>query len=387
VRRQDTKYEPGTRCIAGFEVRLVGGEGPLFGALVVTPEGVEAYRAEQDPALPALGAALSGQVVAARLGELVVPSSATVPECTVTLVRYKPGVRCVIRYDVLGAEGPLVFYAKLLASGAVAQAELLNSLWKALAGRPDGPDVLPVLACWAELGVVVQPAAPSSIELHAVATDVSEPEARRRAVLRQGGQALAALHELPLPGLTVRTFADELTELRGYLRAISAVDASLAAEYASVLARLETLDGLPDSAVASHGAFRTDQLLIVGERLAFIDLDTVSRAEPARDLGNLLAYLDWKRIRRPSLAAAVAMAGEAVLDGYADGRALPAPARLSAYRCASLLKIAGRRFRSLSLDEWPLIPELLTAAEECLSWTMLGSAPGGATAVGSGLQP
>jgi aminoglycoside phosphotransferase (APT) family kinase protein len=114
---------------------------------------------------------------------------------------------------------------------------------------------------------------------------------------------------------------------------------------------------------AGHGAMRTDQFLIDGGSggLVLIDLDGVCLAEPARDLGNLLAYLDWKAIRRPADAAWVERAGAAFQAGYATGRSVPAD-RVAVYRAGSLLKIAGRRYRSLTVPEWPLVPALLDAA-------------------------
>jgi hypothetical protein len=123
----------------------------------------------------------------------------------------------------------------------------------------------------------------------------------------------------------------------------------------------EALD--PERMAAGHGAMCTDQFLIDGEGggLVLIDLDGVCLAEPARDLGNLLAYLDWKAIRRPADAAWVERAGAAFLTGYATGRSVPAD-RVAVYRAGSLLKIAGRRYRSLTVPEWPLVPALLDAA-------------------------
>jgi hypothetical protein len=123
----------------------------------------------------------------------------------------------------------------------------------------------------------------------------------------------------------------------------------------------EALD--PERMAAGHGAMCTDQFLIDGEGggLVLIDLDGVCLAEPARDLGNLLAYLDWKAIRRPVAAELVERAGAAFMAGYADR--LPVPAeRVAVHRAGSLLKIAGRRYRSLTVPEWPLVPRLVEAA-------------------------
>jgi hypothetical protein len=50
------------------------------------------------------------------------------------------------------------------------------------------------------------------------------------------------------------------------------------------------------------------------------------------------------------------------MEGYA---AAASARRLAIYEADSLLKIAGRRYRSLTVKEWHLVPRLVEAAEEC----------------------
>ncbi|MGH8970205.1 MAG: hypothetical protein ACRDV1_09685, partial [Actinomycetes bacterium] len=61
VRRQDTKYDPGVRCVAAQQVNHRGGPsasaGPVLGAVVVTTGGVDGYPMERDPGLPSIGEA------------------------------------------------------------------------------------------------------------------------------------------------------------------------------------------------------------------------------------------------------------------------------------------------------------------------------------------
>jgi hypothetical protein len=363
VRRQDTKYEPGVRCVAAYEVRPrgTGSPAPLLGALVVTPEGVESFRADCDPALPRLPQALDGLTVGKRLAEALPAAEGST--CVAVPVRYKPGTRCVIRYEIGDSGRPAVCYGKLLADGSDLQASLVSGLSRALADVADAPLVPPLLAHWPDLGLLVHPAVDRAVELHRVVSDRTTPSQVRRSALQRAGAALAALHACTLPSAPGHTFGEDLRELRNYGRVLAFVDPALGARYSAVVERLEEgEEGSADLTVVSHGAFRTDQLLLTDERLLLIDLDTVCRAEPARDIGNLLAYLDWKAVRQPHLAGALEAARAAFLDGYARRRRAPAPARVSLYRAASLVKIAGRRFRSLTAAEWPLVPALLNAA-------------------------
>jgi aminoglycoside phosphotransferase (APT) family kinase protein len=112
---------------------------------------------------------------------------------------------------------------------------------------------------------------------------------------------------------------------------------------------------------------RTDQVLISDDRIALIDLDAACLADPARDLGNLIAYLDWKRIRGVAVPETVSAAVGDFRLGYARGGSDVDGRRLDYWRAASMLKIMGRRFTGSHTDEWPLTPRLLAEAERLIS--------------------
>ena len=99
--------------------------------------------------------------------------------------------------------------------------------------------------------------------------------------------------------------------------------------------------------------------------LVMIDLDGFCWSNPARDVGNFLAYLRWKTIRQPQRAAMIDQAGRLFLEGYGAASVLD-PAALAVYEAASMLKVAGRRYRSLTTKEWHLTPALIERAVETL---------------------
>jgi len=378
LRRQDTKYQPGVRCVVTYEVELLGADGGrrhTIGVVTATPQGLQRRFMEEDTRLAGLAGALDGGRMAARLAAAIGPVAA----CTATPVRYKPNDRCVIRYEVRGAGGPRLLFGKLLADGWSAKLALLDAL--AAAGRADPavPPTLPVVAHLPDLGLLLQPAVDRAVELNRAGFDPAVAAATRGAWLRAAGRHLAGLQGCALPGAPERSLAGDLDELASYLAPMRQVDPPLAGRYQAALGTLEGRVGAapPPPPVAGHGAFRTDQFLLPGGAtagatadpgtLVMIDLDGACRAEPARDLGNFLAYLDWKTIRRPDLAAVVAEADAAVLAGYAAQRPLPEAERLDLCRAASLLKIAGRRYRSLTSGEWHLVPALVDRAAALLA--------------------
>lgn len=99
-------------------------------------------------------------------------------------------------------------------------------------------------------------------------------------------------------------------------------------------------------------------------RLALLDLDSAGLAPAERDLGNALAYLDWQRLRRNPDAAAELP--EAFLDGYRDKGGRYDPELLTWWHAAALLKIAGRRYRSLDTATWAAVPRLVGLAGSLL---------------------
>jgi hypothetical protein len=111
-----------------------------------------------------------------------------------------------------------------------------------------------------------------------------------------------------------------------------------------------------------HGALRTDQMVVGDDGLAFVDLDGFCASPPARDLGNLVAYLRWKTIRGAARHADVERLANAFSQGYARARELPERASLARFEAASMLKIAVRRYAGLATHEWAFTPALVAAA-------------------------
>jgi Ser/Thr protein kinase RdoA (MazF antagonist) len=204
--------------------------------------------------------------------------------------------------------------------------------------------------------------------LHARAFTSALPSAERVALLRRVGRAVAALHDGGGPAGPVRTSADDVRELRTYLPAVVRADPALATRLVGAIeraARAASACG-DEPRVPGHGALRTDQVYLSEARVTLIDLDGFCRSQRARDIGNLLAYLRWKAIREPAHRALVAEGRRAFRAAYRRTGDMPADELVRTAEAISLLKIAGRRFRNLSVREWPLVPALVDGALELL---------------------
>lgn len=370
-RLQDTKYQPLKRCVTTYQLQLDTGSGPAqtIGVVEVTPDGVTHRLYSDDPRLPWLQAAADPAGMAARFSELLGAASGVEVGCAITPVRYRAGARCVFRYDLALGSQRRTLFGKLMGTGADQLMATVSALHQASRSAPALPRILPPLAYWPAVQMLVQPEVAGRAELNDLGFDPATDEADRSRWLRAAGSCLAALHGLAGIAGPPRTLADDLAELEEYIAPMEIVDAELAARYVASIGAIRRLaSGRAETApVASHGAFRTDQFMVEGERLVMIDLDGFCWSDPARDLGNYQAYLGWKRIRQPQRAALIDQAGQLVEEGYQSLRALPEPRWLAIYTSASLLKIAGRRFRSLTTKEWHLIPALLDAAAQALA--------------------
>jgi hypothetical protein len=340
-----------------------------LGVVEIRPGAVAHRPYDDDPRLPWLSDAVDPVGMHQRFAALL--PDTTIEACGISPVRYRAGVRCVFRYDIQTPAGREVFFGKLLGEGGeqlLATVGALHAAGGVQVNAPDGgprmPRILRPLAYWPDIHMLVQAEVVGGAELNDLAFDPAQDAALRERWLREAGARLAGLHGAQVEG-PPRTLADDLAELREYVAPMAQPDPALAQRYEAAVARLsERLADEPSPRCATHGAFRTDQFMIEGDELVMIDLDGFCWAEPERDLGNFLAYLDWKAIRKPADADFIARAGQVFMEGYQGAGRTPDQGRLAIYRADSLLKVAGRRYRSLTTKEWHLVPRLIDAAEE-----------------------
>lgn len=365
---QDTKYQPGARCVAtyGLTAELTDGTArPTIGVVEVTPQGLALRLYDDDPKLPWVRAATDPGAMCNRFAWFAESERAAIPtSCIVTPVRYRAGTRCVFRYDLQTPAGPRTLFGKLVRDGADEFMATVTALHQASIDTPDMPRILPPLAYWQDIHMMVQPEVAGRAELNDLAFDPSTDADARARWLRDAGRRLAGLHGLSGVAGPPRTLADDLSELEEYIAPMAIVDAQLAERYAGAIAAIRDLtrSQAEPAPVASHGAFRTDQFMIEGDNLVMIDLDGFCWANAARDLGNYMAYLRWKTIRQPERTSLIAQAGRLLHTGYQELRREPESLWLAVYEADSMLKIAGRRFRSLTTKEWHLVPALIDGA-------------------------
>ncbi|HET9590142.1 MAG TPA: phosphotransferase [Anaerolineales bacterium] len=366
---QDVKYRPSHRCVTTYELIVGKPDGSperTIGVLEFTPEGVIPRLFTADDRLPWLAMATDMNEMQQRFCELPVLAEYgdQIKLWEIFPVRYKPGLHCVIRYTVQTPSGNKMFYGKSFSGNAEQLMKTITDLHKSSQENPDMPLISVPVSIWPDMEMILQSAVPNGIEFTHFIYDQRYEVSVRESWMVKAGRALGVFHNNSTAPSETKTVYDDLRDLHEYTLIIAKVRPDLAAKYEEVIQQIITkVDHFREpKSVASHGAMRTDQFILQGDRLAMIDLDSYCWANPARDLGNFLAYLCWKAIRQPEHAQFVEGAGRAFLEGYLGVHEDIDERWLSVYQAASLLKIAGRRFRSLTYLEWPLVIHLIQGA-------------------------
>jgi len=283
------------------------------GAPAGPPLGAQGWRAELpglrllleaeqgDPGLPALPRLTDPDQARALLEESIRSSPAyaglRIRSCTPRVMRYKPGSRCTILYELDYDQGaadpswPEVVVAKTYHGdkGRVAWAGM-RALWESPMAT-SGVAIAEPLAFLPELNVLVQGPIPEEQTLREALQEAlrgGDPAAARdlHDHLATTAAGLAALHTCGVRLGELLTWEDELAEVREVVDRLAASVPELAAAAAPLLARLEAVaaEHPADPAGPAHRSFRLPQVLLSGGRLGFIDFDGFCQAEPALDV-------------------------------------------------------------------------------------------------------
>jgi hypothetical protein len=274
-----------------------------------------------DVKLPGLAEASSPPAVAAALGAA---------DCSLELVRYKPGRRAVLRYRL----GRRVVYGKVRGDGAGARQVALG---RALIDR--GIPTPAPQAYLPDLGMTVH----------------GELRGTRLAELRDGAleawmdpvaEILGRLHDTRVPGLPAHSMDAETADLRAAAETATALLPARRADVEALTARLTAeLAAVAPDACTIHGSFHDDQVLVGDGGVALLDLDSAARGHPLLDVGHFASYLT---------AAGQDAARARFLAAYE--RLRPAGRAALPFEAAALLRWSSLPFRDLE-PGWPAAVE------------------------------
>ena len=296
---------------------VTGWTQPLPPAMFDDATGLLATTFPCDLRLPALPAIVGGH--AAPLVDAMYRAARLTPSrvagIAVDTVRYREQLSAVCRYTVRtpDADAAAVFYVKLVADDSGARAaRRLDTLARATAGVPGAARVAPPVAWLPDLRALVLAAAPG-VPLDVALANASAT--RRVALLRLVAAALARFGACT-PDLDVHDARRDRAAATA--RALETIQRLLPG--ASALDALGTAiaGALPDDARgATHGDLKLEHVLVDGDAVWLIDLDSCHLGDPRWDLALLGARCDADRLREgvapgahwPALTEAYAAAG------------------------------------------------------------------------------
>jgi hypothetical protein len=289
-----------------------------------------------DVDLPGLVEAAAPDVMSERLGDALADGRA-LPGVEPELVRYKPRRRAVLRMRLEGGPHQAV-YAKVRADERGA---LVNRSAIALAAA--GVPLAEPLGYLPDLRLMLAG--------EVAGTPLRELRGRPRfaGAMEPVAEVLARLHACPLPDLPTSEDA-EANELRSAAGTVRALRPSAGPRVERLAERLiDRLAAVDAPTGTIHGSFHDDQVLVSGDAVTLVDLDSVQGGPLLADVGHFLSYLS---------ADGADADREAFLAAYAR-HAATGPAVLL-FEAASLMRWSALPFRELRPD-WPEAVELRVA--------------------------
>jgi hypothetical protein len=225
--------------------------------------------------------------------------------CQPTVLNYKPGSRCTIRYDLSyddagTAQGwPTTAIAKVYRAhkGEQAYAGMVE-LWRSPLSSSHVVRIAEPLAYIPEHKLLVQATLGEEQTLEellraTLRSDDAAAHRRLESFVRATAAGLAELHLSGARAADSLTWDDRITTIPEAIERIAAVAPDVAESVQPLFERLNQLAAAfpADSFVPSHGSFDSDQVLIAQDQLSFIDFDSFCMAEPAVDVGHFRAAI------------------------------------------------------------------------------------------------
>jgi aminoglycoside phosphotransferase (APT) family kinase protein len=221
-------------------------------------------------------------------------------------MRYKPGSRCTILYQLeYAAEAathhnvPQAVVAKTHHGDKGKHAyAVMRDLWNSPLSTSREVTIAEPLVYIAEVKLLMQRAIRGERtlkELLVSSLRASTPQAisELEAYLRKAAIGLAELHRCGVSRGERVAWEDELAEIREHSARLAVAMPHLGDALTPLLARLEVLAAQcpADPAVPSHRSFRLAQVLLDHGQIGFIDFDGFCQAEPSLDLAMFLTQI------------------------------------------------------------------------------------------------
>jgi hypothetical protein len=265
---------------------------------------VDPFGAAGDPEMPSIAPALDAAEVRVqferRLKHLT-GEHGTFRLQEIRVVRYKPGRRCVIEYD-LEIERPdappevdtLLGKVRVRRFGKSGY-RLLGAFWDAGFGADarDGISVPEPVGTVSKFRMWLQRKVPGRAATDLLAAPGGVELVRRIA------EAAHKIHRAGIPAERRHTMEDELRLLHERLSAVARMEPRWEGRIGRLLDACDRLGAAtPEPTPCGiHRDFYADQVIVDGTRLYLIDFDLYCEGDPALDIGNFLGHITEQSLR------------------------------------------------------------------------------------------
>jgi hypothetical protein len=224
--------------------------------------------------------------------------------CHPKVVRYQPGSRCTIVYQLEYPDGsgernqwPEVVVVKTYRGDKGQNAyDSMAALWNSPLGSSPAVTVAEPLAYDPQLQALIQGPIREDCTLKTLLENAFSSEdapvwTEAEEMLRKTAVGLAELHQSGVSMGRSWTWEDELADVSRWMERLSVPLPELAAALDPLVERLKNLAAATpaDATIPAHGTFRPAQVLIHQGKIGFIDFDSFCQSEPSMDLALFLA--------------------------------------------------------------------------------------------------
>jgi hypothetical protein len=284
-------------------------------------------------------------------------------DINVEIVRYKPGKRCTICYDLnwaaAGCSQPISLFGKLFVDHkGRAVYQWMMRLWQRSLARPDAFGVAQPLGYQDEIQIAWQAALPGVPLLDLI----NGPD--EAMLIRAVARGLADLHRSELAPPARQTIGDHLAaaheEATELMKAYPLLTPTLQTLLTSIERSAPVLPSVDERPI--HRDFHIKQLLVQDGKLFIFDFDDFSTGDPMQDLAFFIVDLHYRDLK-PGLVNRLA---STLFHTYREAAEWPAPlARLNWHIQRQFLTKAYWFFkkRQLSLTITQELSRTLTLAQ------------------------
>ena len=284
----------------------------------------------------------------------------------ISVLRYKPGKRCLVEYRVRVDEANREPYRASIIGKTRAKRfgqkdyRLQQEIWdRGFSNESaDGITVpeplghIPEIQMWFQRKIKAE-----------CATDLMQSEAAVP-LAKKIAEAAFKIHQSGVPTEKAHQVADELRILETCFASVAQTNPSLRPrldELWKECVRLgDTLNGRPTTGI--HRDFYSDQILVRDKKLYLIDFDLYCQGDPALDIGNFTGHLVELALRLSGKSNALNAAEDAIVSRFLE---LAGEQHRNAIKVYHLLTLARHIYLSTQFEERRALTEpLLALCEE-----------------------